>query len=332
VTTPWDRNTRVAVVVPCYRVHENILQTLDGIGPEVSGIFVVDDACPDGSGDLVEERTSDSRITVLRHEKNKGVGGAVLTGYRAALEDGATIVVKLDGDGQVDPRLIPKLLSPLVGGQCDYVKGNRFFNPEDLAEMPRNRLFGNAVLSFLTKMSSGYWSMMDPTNGFTAISTPVLRLLPLTKISNRYFFESDMLFRLNTVRAVVMDVPMRATYAGSVSSLRTRDVILPFLSGHVRNTLARIFYGYFLRGFSIASIELLLSVPLIMFGTAFGLYHWIINAMNGVPTLPGTVMVAALPIVIGMQLLLAFIAHDMQAEPRLALTPLLDAADARENR
>ena len=206
------------------------------------------------------------------------------------------------------------------------MKGNRFFNPTDLASMPATRLFGNAVLSFLAKMSTGYWSIMDPTNGLTAISASVLRLLPLDKLSQGYFFETDILFRLNTFRAVVLDYPMRARYSDEESSLRIPRILPQFVLGHVRNTVRRIVYGYFLRGFSIASIQLLLSIPLVGFGTIFGLYHWIVNTTHGSITPPGTVMVAALPVIIGVQLLLSFIGHDIQSEPRVPLTGLLERA------
>ena len=318
-----SREPVIAVIVPCYRVGDQVLDTIAGIGPEVSCVYVVDDACPARSGDIVEERGPDARVTVIRHDENRGVGGAVVTGYRAALDAGATIVVKLDGDGQADPALILPLVGPLLAGRCDYVKGNRFFNPADLSGMPAKRLFGNAVLSFLAKMSTGYWSVMDPTNGFTAISASVLRLLPLDKLSRGYFFETDMLFRLNTFRAVVLDYPMRAKYGDEESSLRIPRILPQFVLGHTRNTIRRLVYGYFLRGFSIASVQLLLSIPLMAFGTIFGLYHWIVNMAHGSITPPGTVMVAALPIVIGVQLLLSFIGHDMQGEPRVPLTGLL---------
>ena len=317
------QSTRIAVVVPCYRVGEQVHSTLAGIGLEVEHIYVVDDACPLSTGDLIEHRGNDSRVTVIRHDQNQGVGGAVATGYRAALDGGADVVVKLDGDGQADPSLIPLLVQPLLDGKCDYVKGNRFFNPEDLVGMPAVRMIGNAMLSFVSKMSTGYWNIMDPTNGLTAIASPALGLLPLEKLSKGYFFESDILFRLNTIRAVVRDFPMRATYDGQDSSLRIPRVIPQFLGGHARNTLRRIVYGYFLRGFSIASIELVLSIPLLVFGLTFGLYHWIASANTDSVTTAGTVMFAAMPILVGMQLLLSFISHDMHNEPRVPLSDLL---------
>ncbi|HYE52568.1 MAG TPA: glycosyltransferase family 2 protein [Azospirillaceae bacterium] len=309
----------VAVVIPCYRVAGKVLSVIAGIGPEVDQIYVVDDACPEGSGALVQEKRQDPRVRVLFHEANQGVGGAMVTGFRAALAGGADIVVKLDGDGQMDPALIPTLIAPLLAGTADYAKGNRFFDLEGLAAMPAVRLVGNAVLSFFAKASTGYWSVMDPTNGFCAITATALRLVPLDKLSRGYFFETDLLFRLALVRAVVADVPFRAVYGDEVSSLRIHRVIGPFLAGHVRNFWKRIFYNYFLRGFSVASLELLVALPLILFGAVFGAVSWYRLEMTGGTATAGTVMLAALPIIVGVQMLLAFLNSDMQGEPSVPL-------------
>ena len=309
----------IAVVIPCYRVADKVLSVIAGIGPEVQQIYVIDDACPQGTGALVQERRPDPRVRVLFHESNMGVGGAVVTGYRAALAGGAEIVVKVDGDGQMDPVLIPELVAPLQAGAADYAKGNRFFDLEGLASMPGVRLFGNAVLSFFTKASTGYWSVMDPTNGFCAITATALRLLPLHKLARGFFFETDLLFRLSLVRAVVADVPIRAVYGDEESNLRIHRVILPFLGGHFRNFWKRIFYNYFLRGFSVASLELLVALPLILFGTLFGTVSWYrLDQANETAT-AGTVMLAALPIIVGVQMLLAFLNSDMQSEPTVPL-------------
>ncbi|HZV64622.1 MAG TPA: glycosyltransferase family 2 protein, partial [Telluria sp.] len=189
----------IAVVIPSYRVTRQVLDVIAGIGPEVSRIYVVDDQCPDSSGTLVRGACADPRVTVLQHAKNLGVGAAVMTGYRAAIADGATIIVKLDGDGQMDARLIPNFVAPILAGEADYTKGNRFYDLEQIHAMPPMRLFGNALLSLLTKLSSGYWDLFDPTNGYTAIHADAARHLPFDKISQRYFFETDMLFRLNTL-------------------------------------------------------------------------------------------------------------------------------------
>ena len=316
-------SVQVAVVIPCYRVRASILTLLGQIGSEVSHVFVIDDACPEGSGAFVLAQCHDPRVVVLTHEHNQGVGGAVITGYQRALAAGVGVVVKLDGDGQMDPALIPQFVAPIVGGRADYVKGNRFYFIEDVRAMPTARLIGNAALSFLTKMSSGYWNIFDPTNGYTAISAPVLSALPLSKLARRYFFESDILFRLGTLQALVLDLPMSAIYADEVSGLKVWRVFWPFLFGNIGNCGKRIFYNYFLRSFSIATLELLAGFAFLSFGVVFGVMAWIASADTGRPATTGTVMLAALPVILGVQLLLSFLAFDIGATPRQAITPLL---------
>jgi glycosyltransferase involved in cell wall biosynthesis len=267
----------------------------------------------------VEDRCDDPRVRVISHDRNRGVGAAVLSGYRRALTDGAEIIVKLDGDGQMDPSLIPGLVAPIAAGEADYTKGNRFYRPEGIQGMPTLRLIGNAVLSFMTKFSSGYWSIFDPTNGFTAIHARVVEVLPLEKISEGFFFESDLLFRLNTVRAVVVDVPMDARYRAEASNLRISGVIGEFFAKHLRNFAKRIVYGYYLRNFSVASIELGVGLLLTTVGGLVGASSWIEGTRADVPATSGTVMLAALPVLIGFQLLLAFLSYDMQNLPREVL-------------
>lgn len=310
---------RIGVVIPSYKVRSHILQVIASIGPEVDAIYVIDDCCPDKSGDYVEQHCVDRRVTVLRHAQNQGVGGAVLTGYRAAIKDDVEIIVKIDGDGQMDPDLISDFVAPILAGEADYTKGNRFFDLEQIHAMPKLRLFGNAGLSFLTKISSGYWDLFDPTNGYTAIHRDVARHLPFDKISLRYFFETDMLFRLNTLRAAVIDIPMHAKYADEVSNLKISQVIGDFLFKHIRNFLKRLFYNYYLRDMSLASFELPIGVILLFFGVIYGVGHWINGVHNGVAATSGTVMLAAMPIILGVQLILAFIGYDVSATPRRAV-------------
>ncbi|MDE2006221.1 MAG: glycosyltransferase family 2 protein [Rhodospirillales bacterium] len=313
----------VAIVIPCYRVRAQITAVLAAIGPEIDLIYVVDDACPEHSGEHVLAQCADPRVQVLIHESNQGVGGAVITGYRQALADGAEIVVKLDGDGQMDPALIPRLVTPILEGRADYTKGNRFYNLEDAGTMPPARLIGNVALSFLTKLSSGYWSIFDPTNGFTAIHAELLRELPLGKIARRYFFESDMLFRIGILRGLVVDVPMAAVYGNAPSSLRIWRVLGPFFWRNSVNGAKRVFYRYFLRDFSIASVQLLAGLAMLAFGIGFGAREWAASAASGVTASTGTVMLAGLPVILGMQLLLSFLAFDVAGAPTRALHPLL---------
>lgn len=313
----------IGVIIPCFKVREKILGVIAGIGTECSKIYVVDDCCPDGSGDLVEEACTDPRVTVLRNETNLGVGGAVMTGYQQAIADGITLLVKVDGDGQMDPRLIMEFAAPIIAGEADYTKGNRFFDLEQVRQMPMPRVIGNAILSFMAKFSTGYWDIFDPTNGFTAIHRDVARSLPFHKISRRFFFETDMLFRLSILRAVVVDVPMDAKYADEVSNLKISKVIGEFFFKHIRNSLKRIFYSYYLRDMSLASIELPLGLALIVFGGVFGAHSWISSMQAGKATPVGTVMLAVLPILVGLQFVLAFVAHDIASVPKRPLHPRL---------
>jgi dolichol-phosphate mannosyltransferase len=307
---------RIAVVIPSFRVTRHVLGVIEQMPPEVWRIYVVDDACPDGSGQLVQRECRDARVRVLFNAENQGVGGAVIAGYRQAADDGADVIVKIDGDGQMDPALIGSFVEPILLGEADYAKGNRFFDLEEIRAMPRVRIFGNAVLSLMAKLSTGYWDLFDPTNGYTAIHSEVVRELPLDKISRRYFFETDILFRLNIARAVVVDVPMHARYGDEVSNLRVSRVVGDFLLKHVRNFGKRIFYNYYLRDMSLASIELPLGLALTLFGIFFGGYEWVQSARTGVATPAGTVMLAGLPLLMGVQLILAFLGQDIASVPR----------------
>jgi glycosyltransferase involved in cell wall biosynthesis len=311
-----ERPMRIAVVIPCYKVTNFIVNVIARIGPEVEIIYAVDDCCPEGSGDFIESHVTDSRIRLLRNPVNKGVGGAVMTGYRQALKDGVDIVIKVDGDGQMDPALIPLFISPLAAGEADYAKGNRFFSASAVRSMPRMRLFGNAMLSFMTKFSSGYWSIFDPTNGYTAIHARALGSLDLRTISERYFFETDMLIRLGDLRAVVVDVPMRAVYGEEVSGLRIGAILGEFLRKHIKATLRRFTYLYLMRDFNIASLNLIIGTILMIFGVIFGGVEWVISIRSGVPASTGTVMLSVLPIIAGLQMLLFFLGYDIAAEPR----------------
>lgn len=312
-------NFRISVVIPSYKVTRHILDVISAIPPIVWRIYVIDDACPHGSGRLVEMNALDPRVRVVYHQHNKGVGAAVMTGYRTALADHADVIVKVDGDGQMDPKLIPYFIEPILTGTADYTKGNRFYNLEEIQSMPTARLLGNAALSFLAKLSTGYWNLFDPTNGYTAIHADVAKHLPLEKISRRYFFETDILFRLNTLRAVVIDVPMHAKYDDEVSNLKIKTIVIEFFRKHARNFLKRIFYNYFLRDLSLASIELVIGTIMFTFGICYGSYSWEMAAVNGVVTPPGTVMLSALPIMLGVQFIMGFLAYDIASIPTSAI-------------
>ncbi len=316
-TTPVSY--KVAVVIPSYKVTKHIEGVLKSIPEIVDVVYVVDDKCPENSGEFVEKLNLGDRIRVLHHQENLGVGGATLTGMKTAFEEGADIAVKVDGDGQMRPELIPGLIQPIVSGYADYSKGNRFFDLDSLRQMPAIRIFGNMGLSFLTKLSSGYWSVMDPTNGFVALHRTAFSLLPTQKIAKRYFFESDLLFRLGTVRAKVVDVPMESVYGDEVSGLQIHKITHEFAWKHLKCILKRISYTYFLRDFAISSLSLVLGVLFSVCGAVFGLLVWIDNASRSTVTPTGTIMLSALPVLIGVLLLLLFSAYDMSNEPKIPI-------------
>ncbi len=308
----------IAVVIPAYKVGKKLEIVLSQITSEVDEIYVIDDACPGQSGAKSVANSQDSRIRLIVHEENLGVGGATLSGYRRAIESKADIIVKLDGDGQMNPKLIKQLVKPIVENEADYVKGNRFFNIEEVRAMPKIRILGNVILSFYSKLSSGYWNIFDPNNGFTAIHKDTLKVLPLEKISKRYFFESDMLFRLNLARAKVVDMPMTAVYDDEKSNLSIRRTVIEFPIKHIRNLVKRIAYSYFLRDFTLASVELLLGSLLCAFGLITGTYNWIHSASLQRPTTTGTLILVAMAILSGIQLILSFTSYDMQNVPQEA--------------
>ncbi|MEL1265046.1 glycosyltransferase family 2 protein [Pseudoxanthomonas putridarboris] len=316
--------TSIAVVIPCYRARSSIIEVIRRIGPQAGHIIVVDDACPQSSGQKVREEIADSRVEVLFNPQNLGVGGSVIAGYRRALELGATICVKIDADGQMDPELLPRFVAPILSGEADYAKGNRFFHVRDVQGMPALRLLGNAALSFLSKLSSGYWNIFDPTNGYTAIHASCLRYVELDKLDKRYFFESDLLFRLHLIEAVVVDVPMRAIYEGEKSSLNPLREIFRFGTFHVRNLLKRVFYEYFLRDFNLASLQLSGGVSLLAFAVLYGGATWYHNWARGVESPAGTVGIVSIAMIVGFVLLQGFLAFDYARIPRLAMHRRLD--------
>lgn len=319
---------RIVVTVPAYQAVRSIASVIADIPSLVDRIIVVDDASADGTAE--EVRALDNpRVRLIRHDRNRGVGGAMKTAYAAALADGADVVVKMDADGQMDPRYIGDLLNPTMTGEAGYVKGNRLWSWTSARGMPRERLFGNLFLSLATKAASGYWSVFDPTNGFTAIRADVLRRLDFSAIENRYYFETSLLVELHLRRVAVQDVLMEARYQGEASSLSVFSASVEFALRLVGSLVRRIMLEYFVLDMRPGTLFGVLGALGVLFGTAFGLYHWRLGEELGTSSLPGTVMVAAIPVIVGTQLLVQAIALDIVESrnfPRLR--PLVPGKDA----
>jgi glycosyltransferase involved in cell wall biosynthesis len=306
---------RIIVVIPAFQAEKQITDVLRGIPKFVSAIVVIDDCSPDHTSELVTG-CDDSRIHLVRHERNQGVGGAVLSGYRKALELGAEIIVKMDSDDQMDPAYLIPLIAPILAGQADYTKGNRFLHADKLKSMPIIRRVGNAGLSFLTKASSGYWNIFDPTNGYTAIHATIISLLNTSRMHKRYFFESSVLIELGMIRAVVRDVLIPARYHNEESLLSEWKAFFEFPPRLLAGFLRRLLIQYFLRDFSIFSLLVLSGVMFSLFGLEFGLYHWYISSITYTIASTGTVMVAVLPLILGSQQLIQAMIVDIQSMPK----------------
>jgi glycosyltransferase involved in cell wall biosynthesis len=311
----------VWLVVPCYKVRAHILDVIAKAPPWVEGIVCVDDACPEKSGEYIEQNAKDPRVVVVKLAQNQGVGGATMAGYREAIARGGQVLVKVDGDDQMDLGYMPHLVAPILLGEADYAKGNRFTSISHLATMPGVRVFGNAALSFAAKLSTGYWNIFDPTNGYTAIEAQVARMAIEKRVSRRFFFETDLLYHLGTLRAVVRDVPMPARYGGEVSNLRIGAIIGPFALKHVTNFLQRALGQYFVRDFNAASLEMVFGIVFMLFGLGYA-GHYLSVRHTGAAS-PGVVMAAALPVMLGAQLLMQALNFDVLNVPIRPIHPYL---------
>jgi dolichol-phosphate mannosyltransferase len=306
----------IAAVIPAYKTKAQIQNVLREIGEEIHKIYVIDDGCPEETGRFVNENLSDKRIELIFLEHNQGVGAAVLAGYKRAIEEKFEIIVKLDSDGQMDPRLIKNFIDPILNKEADYTKGSRFSSYQHFKGMPIIRLFGNMMLSIITKFSSGYWNIFDPTNGFTAIHRDIAKDIVEEKVAKGYFFESDMLYWLYIMRAKVVDIPIKAIYRNEKSSLNVTKEIIPFVYFNTRNFFKRIGYAYFMREFSLYSLALIAGFIFMIFGISYGAYHWNLSTSTGSFASAGTVMISALPIILGLQLLIYFFTFDFNNYPQ----------------
>jgi glycosyltransferase involved in cell wall biosynthesis len=310
-------NKNIAVVIPCYKVENHIKEVVNSIPDFIQHIVLVNDCSPDTTPDLLDKlATINSKITVIHHTQNKGVGGAMISGFKKAIELNADIAVKLDGDGQMDANNLPAILQPVINGRADFSKGNRFKDHLAIRQMPLIRRIGNIGLSFLIKAASGYWNIFDPTNGYIAITKETFLSLDLKRIHQRYFFESSLLIELYHVNAVIEDVPMKAKSGNEVSNLSVTKTLVEFPPKLFMAFIRRILLKYFLYEFTIASLYLLTGLPLLLIGVFYGISNFIHYANLKVEAPTGTVIRPTLMITLGFQLLLAAINFDIGNYPK----------------
>jgi len=304
-------NYTIAVVIPCYKVSQQIRTVVGTLPDFIDSIILVNDASPDDTAKILST-IEDKRCKILSHTKNKGVGGAMITGFNEALHQKCDIIVKIDGDGQMDVSYIAHLVDKM-SEHVDFVKGNRLFDRKMLKNMPTIRRLGNVGLSFMMKCASGYWNVSDPVNGFFAIKASILQKMDLSKISPRFFFESSLLIELYYVGARIKEVSMPAIYADEKSNLSIVKSLFSFPPKLCKAWIRRIIMQYFIYDFNICSLYILFGIPSFFFGLIYGIITWIHYSSIAVPTPTGTIMVALLTFVLGFQMLLAAIQYDCTA-------------------
>lgn len=303
----------IAAVVPAHNEAVHIRDVIDGLPQSVDHIVIVDDKSTDDTADLAES-SGDPRVVVIRHEVNTGVGGAIISGHKRALELGADIDVIFAGDDQMDPAYLPALLDPIVDEGYGFTKANRFYSSTSYHGMPTYRVFGNVVLSLANKAASGYWNLFDPQNGYTATSAEVLRRLDLDAISQGYEFENDFLLNLNILNVRARDIPIPARYGSEVSGMKMRKVI-PAIGGMLfAGFFRRVLLKYVVGSFSPIALFLFSGLALLAFSAVFGAWTIYETVGPGVAT-TGTVLLAVVPFLTGFQLVLTALQLDIQASP-----------------
>ncbi len=308
------KDKRVAVVVPAYNEELLIAKVIGTMPIFVDHIVVVDDGSRDGTARAAEQ-VGDDRLNLVVHERNTGVGGAVVTGHKTALALGADVICIMSGDAQCDPAYLESLVSPVVEGTCDMAKGNRFYSMDSFRSMPSFRILGNVFMSFLVKFATGYWRIVDPLFGYLAVNRTALERIPLDRISKGYSLENDTLINLNIIGATVMDVPIPALYGDEVSKIKLyRDI--PSVTWFLfKGFWRRIFWKYVLWSFSPIALFLVAGIALSAWGALFGLFV-VINTLGPPVASTGTVLLSVGPLLLGLQLILFALVLDIQEGSR----------------
>jgi glycosyltransferase involved in cell wall biosynthesis len=307
---------RIAVVVPAHNEESLIAATIVGVPDFVDRIIVVDDASIDGTVEQVRA-TGDPRVELVAHERNRGVGAAIVTGYQRALALGADATAVMAGDNQMDPDELEALALPVVRDQLDYAKANRLFTGRAWQEIPRSRYLGNAVLSFLTKIASGYWHVADSQAGYTVISRRMLELLDLDRIYPRYGFPNDMLVHLNVWNARVRDIPSRPIYGvGERSGIKIRKVV-PRISWLLwKGFFWRLREKYVIRDFHPLVFFYVLGFLMTFAGLVLGIVETVLR-LTGKSITPATIVLVALLLISGSQFTLFAMWFDMESNKDL---------------
>jgi len=308
---------KIAIVIPYYNAEQHIANVIRKIPDYITKVYVVNDDSPQKLPmSQIEKLPNFSSVQIINSDKNRGVGGATKIGMLKAIEDKMDFIIKLDSDDQMDVAHIPALLEALINDESDYAKGNRFRDFKALKSMPKFRKFGNLMLSFLTKMATGYWNNFDPTNGFFAVKREYIEKVDFDNLSERYFFETSLISEMYFLDSRIKDVPMPALYGDEKSSMSVWKMPFVFLPRLIKTFFKRLFKTYFIHDFNISSIYLLIGAPLFLFGVIFGIYKWWYYSSVDELAPTGTIMLVTLSIILGFQLLLQATHYDIMRAPK----------------
>lgn len=301
----------IAVIIPAFQAEACIATVLSQVPSYVDWIVVVDDNSRDNTNSIVEKYCN-QRIILLSHKKNTGVGGAMVTGFKKALALKADLIAKIDADAQMDPYYLDRFARFCIRYDCDYVKANRFGHIEALPAMPRIRLAGNLILTFLTKFVSGYWNVFDPQNGYFMITNKMLKRLNLDRIDKSYFFENSMLINLNILKAKIGEIYLPAKYGNEVSSMALGKIIFSFPKKLISGYCYRVFQKYIFRSLSPYALLLFFGIALMAWGIIFGAIIWYESATTAIAAKTGTIILALLPLILGWSSFLQALVMDIQ--------------------
>ncbi len=301
---------KIGVVIPCFMGGDITLKLVEDLKIFADLIVLVDDKCPLRTGKKIKKKFNEPKIEIIFNQENLGVGGATKIGFDFLLKEGCEIIIKMDADYQMDPKNIPKLINPIIKKECDSTKGNRFTNAESLLKMPRVRLIGNTFLSYLSKLSTGYWEIFDPTNGFIAFNSYALKRINYSKTDNRYFFETDILFRCSLENININNVSIDSEYNNHFSSLQPVKEIIPFFIKNLKLLFKRIIYQYFLFDFNVGSVNLILSLLFGLTSLFYLIFLLLKTNITNIYTSAAEASFFSIVSVISMQFFLSFIFYD----------------------
>lgn len=309
------KNHTIAALVPAYNEELLISKVVEGMPSFVDNIIIVDDCSTDNTSRVVS-KIRDERVIFISHKKNTGLGGAIKSAVKKARELNTEIGVVMAGDNQMDPKYLPSLLDPICDEEYDFTKQNRFYSTEGFANMPKHRVFGSLVLAFMTRVASGYWHIIDPQNGYVAYGPRVMNELNFDRLTHGYALENDVLINLNILSMRIKEVPGKIIYGEEKSTMKLWKIIPSFSIFLFFGFFRRIFKKYVLRGFHPIAIFMFFGSILLLFGLLFGLFQWHNSKTSGIPATTGTVMLSALPLLMGFEMLLWSIVLDIQEEPK----------------